>query len=168
MSETLDDLEDFEIPEISYEIWAIGYDRKEVQTGFELLLGSFVDPDKAIEAAKNIVLSDILSSAGAAGCYYFKVEVETTVNVDQDETTSVGTVYRRSIENTNPVVSTQLHYSDYELTEAGDLILKRSHVGELECGDYLSIVTGDDNETATILLKVKEKLDNSLICEFID
>lgn len=168
MSETFDDLDDFEIPEINYEIWAIGYDRKESQTGFELLLGSFVDPDKAIETAKTIVLSDIISSAGAAECCYFKVEVETTVNVDQDETASVGTVYRRSIENTNPVVSTQLHYSDYELTEAGDLILKRSHVGELECGDYLSIVIGDNNETTPILLKVKEKLVNSLICEFVD
>jgi hypothetical protein len=100
-----EDLEDFETDaEVSYEVWALGYDEAGTITDSELFIKSFNDPDEAITFAKNLDLSDIVQLAAnedfSAESFckidYISVEVETVVD-EEDGTMNIGTIYKKEI-----------------------------------------------------------------------
>ena len=89
MQYILEDLEDFpEDSPVTYEVWALGYDRFEAITDSELLLAEFSNPDKAVEYAKQITLADIVHKASEENTGieptidldHISVEVETVVD----------------------------------------------------------------------------------------
>lgn len=95
-----------EIPddtEVSYEIWAMGYDSEKSFTT-EMLIGDYSDPDKAVEAAAQLTISDILHQAERedyelepiTDTAFISVEVETVI-LDGEDTMNIGTVYKKEL-----------------------------------------------------------------------
>lgn len=102
----VEDLEDFDgEATVTYEVWAIGYDCDNEITDAELLLGSFEDPDKAVEHAKQITLADVVQLAAteyhgedlADTIAYISVEVETVVENENDGAVNIGTIYKKEL-----------------------------------------------------------------------
>lgn len=168
MTQDIDELEDFDIPPASYEVWVLGYDRFDMPTGFELLVGSFTNPDAAVDRAKALMVPDIAKENDIQDeVSYFSIEVETAVVLSSDEVSNVGTIYRRSLENTKPAVDIHIKDTDYDLTETGNLRIICDIAKRFEIGDYLNVsIIG--RETPAVLLKVFEKDPWSITCEFID
>jgi hypothetical protein len=107
MNNLVDDIDEIpEDSEVSYEVWAIGYDANKNITDAEMLIGEFNNPDEAVEKAKTISLADILHQAAEEhdgsepidDVAYISVEVETTVaNEADDEIFNIGTIYQREL-----------------------------------------------------------------------
>jgi hypothetical protein len=160
----LEELEDFDLPPISYEVWVLGHTRFDVLTNFEFLVGSFTNPDAAVDRAKNLTVPDITKENDIPdGVSYFSIEVE-TVAAD----TNAGTIYKRCLENTKPAVDLWIKETDYELTEEGNLRIVCSKIKPFKVGDYLNISISSRPETEPILLRVMLKVADSITCEFID
>ena len=102
-----EDIEDFdENTEVTYEVWAIGYDADKNITDTEMLIGEFDNPDAAVEKAKNLSLADIVQQASeeydgtepTADVAYISVEVETVVADEaDDDLMNIGTIYQREL-----------------------------------------------------------------------
>jgi hypothetical protein len=137
-------------------------------SGFELLVGSFTNPDAAVDRAKALTVPDIAKENDIQDeVSYFSIEVETAVVLSSDEVSNVGTIYRRSLENTKPAVDIHIKDTDYDLTETGNLRIICDIAKRFEIGDYLNVsIIG--RETPAVLLKVFEKDPWSITCEFID
>jgi hypothetical protein len=158
----IDELEDFDIPPVSYEVWILGYDRFDMLTPFEYLVGSFINPDAAVERAKTVGVPD-LEKEIPDEVSYFSVEVETIA-----AGLPAGTIYRMHLENTKPVVDIWIKEIDYELTEEGNLRIASYKAKAFNAGDYLRARISYKPDAEPILLKVILKEDNFIICEFID
>lgn len=157
----IDELEDFDIPPASYEVWVLGYTRFDV-VSFEYLVGSFTNPDVAIDRAKTITVPD-LEKEIPDEISYFSIEVETVV-----AGLPAGTIYRRHLENTKPTADILINETDYELTEEGNLKITGSKIKSLNTGSYINMSISGRPETEPILLRVMLKENNFIICEFID
>lgn len=163
MIEDLDELDDFDIPPASYEVWVLGYTRFDT-VNFEFLVGSFTNPDTAVDIAKTLTVPDIAKEKDIPDeVSYFSIEVETAV-----ADTNAGTIYKRCLENKKPTVDLWIKETDYELTEEGSLRIVCSKIKSFKVGDYLNISISGRPEAEPILLKVILKEDNFIICEFID
>jgi hypothetical protein len=158
----LDELEDFDLPPANYEVWVLGYDRFDQLTSFEYLVGSFTNPDAAIDRARTLAVPD-LEKEVPDEVTYFSIEVE-TIAVGLN----AGTIYKRHLENTKPTVDLWIEETDYELTEEGNLKVTGSKIKSLKPGYYINISISGRPEAEPILLKVILKEDNFIICEFID
>ena len=158
----IDELEDFDIPPASYEVWVLGYDRFDRLTPFEYLVGSFANPDAAIDRARALVVSDLEKDIPVE-VSYFSIEVETVV-----AGLNAGTIYRRYLENTKPTIDLWINETDYELTEEGNLRIACPKIKPFKVGDYLSISISGRPEAEPVLLRVMLKEADSIICEFID
>lgn len=158
----LDELEDFNLPPVSYEVWILGYDRFDRLTPFEYLVGSFANPDAAVDRAAVITVPD-LENKIPDEVSYFSIEVETVV-----AGLNAGTIYRRHLENTKPTVDLWINETDYELTEEGNLKITGSKIKSLKAGYYISMSISGRPGAEPILLKVILREDNFIICEFID
>lgn len=98
--------DDISIENVEYEVWAIGYDADERVTDASMLLESFENQAEAIAYAKNVELADIVHLASEAGdepsdvdITYISVEVETVVDLGEDEgTVNVCTIYQKEIQ----------------------------------------------------------------------
>lgn len=164
MIDELDELEDFDLPPVSYEVWALGYDRFDKLTPSEFLIGSFINPDAAIDRAKNLTVLDITKEYNVQDeVSYFSIEVETVT-----AGLNAGTIYRSCLENTKPAVDLWIKETDYELTEEGNLRITCSKIKPFKVGDYLNISISGRSEAEPILLRVIFKEADSIICEFID
>lgn len=107
MNSLVDDIDEIpEDTEVSYEVWAIGYDADKNITDTEMLVGEFDNPDEAVEKAKNLSLADIVHQAAEEHdgsestneVAYISIEVETTVaNKADDEIMNIGTIYQREL-----------------------------------------------------------------------
>lgn len=98
--------DEINIEKVEYEVWAIGYDEDECVTDALMLLKSFKNQAEAIAYAKNVELADIVHFASEAGdepsdvaITYISVEVETVVDLGEDEgTVNVCTIYQKEIQ----------------------------------------------------------------------
>ncbi len=158
----LEELEDFEIPPVNYEVWALGYDRFDRLTSFEYLVGSFTNPDAAADRARTLAVQD-LEKEVPDGVSYFSIEVETVV-----AGLPAGTIYKRHLENAKLTADLWINETDYELTEEGNLKIIGSKIKAIKPGYYINISISGRPEAEPILLKVLLKEDNFIICEFID
>ena len=86
-----------EIPEdteVTYELWAIGYNADGAVTDTEMFIAEFKDPDAAIEFAEKVTMADIVhqaaeehdGSAPAENVTYISLEIETVIDEDEDGT----------------------------------------------------------------------------------
>jgi hypothetical protein len=161
MIDELEELEDFDIPPASYEVWVLGYNRFDI-ANFEYLVGSFTNPDAAIDRARTLMVPDIDKDIPDE-VSYFSIEVETVV-----AESNAGTIYRRHLENAKPTVDIWIKETDYELTEEGNLRIVGYKAKAFKAGDYLRARISYKPEAEPILLKVIFKEDNFIVCEFID
>lgn len=106
MSHVTEDLEDFtDDSEVTYEVWAIGYDEENNITDAEMFIKEFTDPDEAVKYAKQITLADVIHKAAEendtaeaiANITSISIEVETVVEDDDESTMNVGTVYKKQL-----------------------------------------------------------------------
>lgn len=184
----VEDLEDFdENAEVTYEVWAMGYDEDDEITDAEFLLKEFDNPDEAVTYAKEIDLADIveLTSDGSEpldNVVTIKIEVETVVDDEDDCTMNVGTIYKRDIwtdgEYGNEEDAFEDEYSevvkvtskDYKLLEDGSLEISCDLLEDFNKNDMVQIWFTDENKDYKSILTYKIiscTTDNKFICEFI-
>lgn len=162
----LEELDDFELQKASYEAWAYGYDKAKL-TDFSIFLGIFYDPDLAVTCTSKITKEEIISvKAVPNNIDHFSVEVETVVKDETDESEYVGTIYRRIISNTPTAELLRLSYSDYTLTETGNLKILGDKINKFNINNLINIVV--DLDSSPILVKVINKTSEFIICEFVD
>lgn len=104
MNNIIEDLEDIpEDTEVFYSVWALGYNKFNDLTGDEVLIGEFIDPDKATEYAETVTYETIKELGfrkSNSETVYFSIEVETVISDPEDEdggTMNIGTVYKRDL-----------------------------------------------------------------------
>jgi hypothetical protein len=104
VNEIISSLDDFNAENAWYEVWAIGYDCDGDITDTEILLGTFDDPDAAVQYASIITWADIKAEADGAEEFIktsdmLSIEVETVVNCEDEEdgTMNVGTIFAKSM-----------------------------------------------------------------------
>ena len=176
-------VEDIDVPEdipVAYEVWAIGFDEADELTGASMVIGTFNDPDHAVEYAKSVTLAEVVNRA-ADGDYddltyethSISIEVETVVPSDDEEelNMNVGTIYKRQIkiyEETSEFV--ELTASDYEvIEETGYIQIPCTLLKNYNKNDEISVVFKDDTyEVHPIPYKIISKTtDGNYICEFV-
>ena len=167
-----------EIPDdvsVSYEVWAIGYDKDDNVTDAEMLLGTFEDPDCAISHAKAITLADVVDLA-EDGEYtdleepiqYISIEVETVIP-DEEGTMNIGTVYRKQIEIFEELPEyVTLSEDEYELLEDGNIQIPCSILKNYNKNDYITVIFEDENTSQPIVYRIICKTTSGhYICEFV-
>ena len=173
-----EDLEDFDADsEVSYEVWAIGYDSDDDITDVEVLLYDSVNPDEAVQFAKNLTLAEILHKVSEEtgnndfrfDTAYFSIEVETVVEDEDDCTMNIGTVYKKDVVNEDYEDElVHLKEADYTLDEDGNLIVACSHLNHFNKNDIIKVMFDDENNTPVLTYKINSKTtDNNFICEFM-
>lgn len=94
--EDLDELDDTINSTTTYEVWAVGIDQFNNVTNFEVLLGSFEDPEDAKTFAwtvdKNLIKTKT-SKEFPTNLKQINIEVETVVD-GGDYTENIGTIFR--------------------------------------------------------------------------
>jgi hypothetical protein len=164
----IDELDDFEVSEATYSIWAIGYTKEDTSSDIEIFLGDYEDPNTAVAKAKDIELADI-SVVCVVPSYvsYFRVEVDTKVGIADDYIYS-GVIYYKTIDNIAPAADIQIEQSEYELTDIGNLRIFSEKALLFAEGSFINVLIGDREKTLPILLKVLINNNNYIECEFID
>lgn len=102
VKEILASLDDFDAKDASYEVWAIGYDSNGEITDTELLLGTFENPDDAVQYAAILTWTDIKNEVDGAEEFIktsdmLSIEVETVIDDGEDGTMNVGTIFAKSV-----------------------------------------------------------------------
>lgn len=162
IKEIIAGIDDFEIPNVLYEVWAIGYTYDEV-TSTEILLGSFEDPDAAVQYAAIIQLADIkeamkeahLDTSILSELDCLSIEVETVVADEADEdcgTANVGTVYARTIYINNEDI--QITSKDYTVMETGELKIRRELLKDFNKNDLVKIMFADQEYKPVLTYKI--------------
>ena len=181
-----------EIPEdseVTYEVWAIGYDHENI-FATEMLIGEFTDPDKAVECATQLTLADIIQQAAGedfelepiADTSHISIEVETVVE-EGDISMNVGTIYKRNLwidgeydsaeeasaEDTTPVVA--LTGNDFTLLKDGTLKISCKLLKDFNKNDYVTFEFTDEDTPTTLTYKIVSKViyedGNYYHCEVI-
>ena len=145
------ELEDFVAKDASYTVWILGYDCNMLATGFEFLHSSHSTPDAAVDTASSLDAIAIVRTVEVlpTNVRYFAVEVETVVELGDDETENVGTIYRKTgIPNATPVTHLHLKSTDYEFTDAGTLRVTCQQLRHLNKGDYVTVQFLEDNNSS--------------------
>jgi hypothetical protein len=186
-----EDLEDFaeDLP-VTYEVWAIGYDANDAITDTEMFIADFVDPDKAIEKAKDVTISDIIHQASEEDAVsvpedavtHIVLEVETVVD-DEDGTMNVGTIYKRDLwldgeygeeedapneDEYSEVVP--ITNNEYTLLEDGSIEVNCEILKNFNKNDMVQIWFTDENKDYKSILTYKivaKTTANKYICEFV-
>ena len=169
MESIVEDLDDLsEDSEVTYEVWALGYTEDEDCTDTEYLLGEFDNSDEAIEFAENLTLYNISCAADEeTGCEgipeevaYFSIEVETVVEVPEDEgTMNLGTVYSRELwldgEDGSEEEVVELTTAEYEvLPDDNTLKVSRKLLKDYNKNDYVKIKFIDEPEAFILTYKI--------------
>ena len=142
------DIEITEDSEVSYEVWALGYDEDIIDV--ELLLGTFEDPDDAVQYASIIKLADIeeyireehLDEYLFDGLDCLSIEVETVVDSD-DTMMNVGTIYTRSIQ-LEPNEDISITKNDYEVLETGEIKISKKLLKDFNKNDVIKVMFADE------------------------
>jgi hypothetical protein len=178
-----------EIPEdseVTYEVWAIGYDHENI-FATEMLIGEFTNPDKAVECATQLTLADIIQQAARedfelepiADTSHISIEVETVVE-EGNSSMNVGTIYKRDlwidssaeeacIEDTTPVVA--LTGNDFTLLKDGTLKISCKLLKDFNKNDYVIFEFPEEDIPTTLTYKIVSKViyedGNYYHCEVI-
>lgn len=169
-----------EIPayaEVTYEVWAIGHDEEDkvADAGAEMLLGTFEDPDLAVNYAKAITLADVVHMSAVDEyeaenpVHYISIEVETVVLDDEEGTMNIGTVYRKVIEVFKEEPECVfLSDSDFELLEDNNIMVSCELLSGHSKNDSFVAVFKDDNHSFPMAYKIISKTTSGrYICEFV-
>ena len=180
-----------EIPEdteVTYELWAIGYNADGAVTDTEMFIADFKNPDVAIEFAKKVTMADIVHQAAeehdgstpAENVTYISLEVETVVDEDEDGTMNIGTIYKRELwidgEYGYEEDAPEDEYSevvpvtakDYRLLEDGSLEIDCDILKNFNKNDMVQIWFTDEDHKSILTYKIISKTTgNKYICEFI-
>jgi len=184
-----------EIPEdveVTYELWAIGYNADGAVTDTEMFIAEFTDPDAAIEFAKKTTMADIVHQAAeehngstpAENVTYISLEVETVVDEDEEGTMNIGTIYKRELwidgeyGSEEDIPEPEDEYSevvpvtakDYKLLEDGSLEISCDILKNFNKNDMVQIWFTDENKDYHPILTYKiisKTTGNKYICEFI-
>lgn len=180
-----------EIPkdaEVTYELWAIGYNADGAITDTEMFIAEFKDPDAAIEFANKVTMADIVHQAAeehdgstpAENVTYISLEVETVVDEDEDGTMNIGTIYKRELwidgEYGDEEDAPEDEYSevvpvtakDYRLLEDGSLEIDCDILKNFNKNDMVQIWFTDEDHKSILTYKIISKTTgNKFICEFI-
>lgn len=185
-----EDIEDFpEDTPVTYAVWAIGYTTDSCITDTEMYLGEFVDPDRAIDAAKKLTLADVIHKAAeeddgtepAEDVAYISIEVETVIDDEDEEgTMNIGTIYKRELwidgEYGDEEDAPEDEYSevvpvtskDYRLLEDGSLEIGCDILKNFNKNDMVQIwFTDEDNKSILTYKIISKTTANKFICEFI-
>ena len=186
IAEDLDEIP--EDAEVTYELWAIGYNADGAITDTEMFIAEFKDPDAAIEFAKKVTMADIVHQAAeehdgstpAENVTYISLEVETVVDEDEDGTMNIGTIYKRELwidgEYGDEEDAPEDEYSevvpvtakDYRLLEDGSLEIDCDILKNFNKNDMVQIWFTDEDHKSILTYKIISKTtDNKFICEFI-
>ena len=186
IAEDLDEIP--EDAEVTYELWAIGYNADGAVTDSEMFIAEFKDPDAAIEFAKKVTMADIVHQAAeehdgstpADDVAYISLEVETVVDEDEDGTMNIGTIYKRDLwidgEYGDEEDAPEDEYSevvpvtakDYRLLEDGSLEIDCDILKNFNKNDMVQIWFTDEDHKSILTYKIISKTTgNKFICEFI-
>lgn len=186
IAEDLDEIP--EDAEVTYELWAIGYNADGAVTDTEMFIAEFKDPDAAIEFAQKVTMADIVHQAAeehdgsmpAENVTYISLEVETVVDEDEDGTMNIGTIYKRELwidgEYGDEEDAPEDEYSevvpvtvkDYRLLEDGSLEIDCDILKNFNKNDMVQIWFTDEDHKAILTYKIISKTtSNKFICEFI-
>ena len=186
IAEDLDEIP--EDAEVTYELWAIGYNADGAVTDTEMFIAEFKDPDAAIEFAKKLTMADIVHQAAeehdgstpAENVTYISLEVETVVDEDEDGTMNIGTIYKRELwidgEYGDEEDAPEDEYSevvpvtakDYRLLEDGSLEIDCDILKNFNKNDMVQIWFTDEDHKSILTYKIISKTTgNKFICEFI-
>ena len=186
IAEDLDEIP--EDAEVTYELWAIGYNADGAVTDTEMFIAEFKDPDAAIEFAKKVTMADIVHQAAeehdgstpAENVTYISLEVETVVDEDEDGTMNIGTIYKRELwidgEYGDEEDAPEDEYSevvpvtakDYRLLEEGSLEIDCDILKNFNKNDMVQIWFTDEDHKSILTYKIISKTTgNKFICEFI-
>ena len=97
--EDLDDLDDSISSKTSYEVWALGRDKFNNVTDFEVLLGEFDDPEDARNFAWTVSVDLVRSKAAEdfpTNLKQLDIEVE-TVATEDSYSENIGTILRTEL-----------------------------------------------------------------------
>ena len=176
MNNIVEDLEDFpEDTEVTYCVFALGYNKDEAPTEDEVLLGEFTDPDVAVEYAKKVDL-ELINELGFGEpdptTQYYSIEVESVVTDPEDEeggTMNIGTIYRDELwldENCicdedasdygDPIVTTG--EGDYEFLEDGTLKLRADFMKGFNKNDMIRVQFLDEPDVDLLPYKIVSKV----------
>lgn len=175
-----EDLEDFEEDlAVTYEVWAIGYDEDGAITDTDLYLGEFLDPDRAIEVAKNLTFSDVIQRAAEEDntvpdepVTYISIEVETVVADDEGNSMNVGTIYKKElcIDGEPEDDEEMIHVKDneYSINEDGNLVISCAQFNHLNKNDIIKVMYDDEDNTPVLTYKIMSKTTSgNFECEFM-
>lgn len=186
IAEDLDEIPDD--AEVTYELWAIGYNADGAVTDTEMFIAEFKDPDAAIEFAKKVTMADIVHQAAeehdgstpAENVASISLEVETVVDEDEDGTMNIGTIYKRELwidgEYGDEEDAPEDEYSevvpvtakDYRLLEDGSLEIDCDILKNFNKNDMVQIWFTDEDHKSILTYKIVSKTTgNKFICEFI-
>ena len=174
-------VEDIEVPEdipAVYEVWAIGFDEADDPTGASMILGTFNDPDKAVEYAKALTLADVINRAAddeyadiAVETHSISIEVETVVpSDDEDELNmNVGTVYKKRLNIFEELPQyVCLSAADYELLENGDILVPCDILKDYNKNDCFTAIFEDGGVSQPMIYRLISKTTSDhYICEFV-
>ena len=188
IAEDIDEI--LEDTEVTYELWAIGYNADGAVTDTEMFIADFKNPDVAIEFAKKVTMADIVHQAAeehdgstpAENVTYISLEVETVVDEDEDGTMNIGTIYKRELwidgEYGYEEDAPEDEYSevvpvtakDYRLLEDGSLEIDCDILKNFNKNDMVQIWFTDENKDYHPILTYKiisKTTGNKYICEFV-
>jgi hypothetical protein len=166
----LAELSNEDVDSTSYEVWAIGYDEEDNFTGAELLLGTFHNPDSAVEFANSVSFADVLHLAAetqeehaldACPAEYLSIEIETVISDEDGHGVNVGTIYKKSITiSSSPDLV--LSEDSFKVTDDGIKISKQVF-DDFKLGESLDIAF-----TATEVISYKMVAEDTawIYCEF--
>lgn len=170
-------VEDIDTPAdipVSYEVWAIGYDKEDQVTDAELLLATFEDPDSAVHHAKELTLADVINFAASdeydisTEIYYIHIEVETVVPDGDDGAMNVGTIYKKTIEVFEELPEyVVLSDDDFVLLNNGDITVPKSILAKYGENDCFTAIFEDGGVSQPMIYRIKSVTDELYICEFV-
>lgn len=93
----LEEIPDMDLQDAKYEVWVLGYSADGNITDFEVFVGEHDDPEAAIAQAKSVVENKCQGIVAPDNVAHLVVQVETVVEVEEDETANVGTIFEDSV-----------------------------------------------------------------------
>ena len=88
----LEGLDDFELEQPLYQVWAIGYEEDKQTAGLEVLVNEYHDPDEAVEYAKKYVVEERFKTLSIPdNVHYLSIEVEEVVDGGRED---AGTIFQ--------------------------------------------------------------------------
>ena len=174
MENIVEDIDEIpEDSEVTYAVWALGYDREDDCTDAEYLIGEFENPDEAIACADKLTLEAFLEEFETPGSdtAYLAIEVETVVEDPEDEgTMNLGSIYSRDLWidgeygseedagiDPDPVV--ELATKDFDIVEDGLLKVSCELLKRYYKNCYIRVRFVDEAESGTFLYKIISKVE---------